>query len=108
MIRFEIRVRPRARANQVGGSWGASRALLVEVQAPAVDGKANKAVETVVSKAFDVRRSQITIVSGHRNRSKVIEIRPGPGEGPEATAGLEQRLTELRGPGGGPDRGPTD
>jgi uncharacterized protein (TIGR00251 family) len=108
MIRFEIRVRPRARANRVGGSWGGQRALLVEVQAPAVDGKANKAVETVVAKAFAVRRSQVTIVAGNRSRSKVIELDPGPGDPARAEAELERRLAELRGPSGDGDRGPTD
>ncbi|MCP3988982.1 MAG: DUF167 domain-containing protein [Actinomycetia bacterium] len=104
-MRFEIRVKPRARANRVGGSWGEHGALLVEVQAPAVDGKANRAVETAVAKAFSVRRSQVTIVAGHKNRSKVIEIDTEGGAQPEKIA---QLLTELVAVGGGAGRPPTD
>ena len=120
MIRFEIRVKPRARSNRVGGSWGEQGALLVEVQAPAVDGKANKAVETVLAKAFSLRRSQVTIVAGHKSRSKVIELDPGTQDKAETqdkagsqdkagtTTGLGRRLADLLSTSGDDDRPRTD
>ncbi len=41
---LEIRVRPNASHNKVGGTAGDPPRLVVAVQAPAVDGKANAAV----------------------------------------------------------------
>ena len=114
MIRFEIRVKPRARSNRVGGSWGEQGALLVEVQAPADDGKANKAVETVLAKAFSLRRSQVTIVAGHKSRSKVIELDPGTQDevGTQnkvgTATGLGRRLADLLSTSGDDDRPRTD
>lgn len=71
--RIEIRVKPRAQVQRVGGQWGPG-ALLVEVQAAAVDGKANAAVVAALAVAFALPRRQITIVGGLRSRSKVVEI----------------------------------
>ena len=44
MFLLEIRVRLNASKNAVGGSAGEPARLVVRVQAPAVDGKANQAV----------------------------------------------------------------
>jgi len=41
---IEIRVRPNSSRNKVGGIAGNPPRLIVAVQAPAVDGKANEAV----------------------------------------------------------------
>jgi len=41
---MEIRVRPNSKVNKVGGTVGDPPRLVVAVQAPAVDGKANDAV----------------------------------------------------------------
>jgi uncharacterized protein len=45
-VRIEVRVRPGARRDQVGGCWDGPHgpALLVVVRARAVDGRANEAV----------------------------------------------------------------
>jgi uncharacterized protein (TIGR00251 family) len=84
-LRFEVRVKPRASRTAVGGRRGA--ALVVAVNAPPVEGKANEAVRRALAEAFGVRREQVVIVSGERARDKVVEIDPGDG----------QRLAELLG-----------
>jgi len=46
----------------------------VEVKAPPVEGKANKAVIELLSEYFDVPKSQVRIISGHKSKNKVVEI----------------------------------
>jgi uncharacterized protein (TIGR00251 family) len=90
VITVEIRVRPNAKANRVGGVVGEPPRLVVAVQAPAVDGKANEAVAKVLAKAFDLRARDISIVHGELARDKRVVL-----EG-DATL-LTARLIELQG-----------
>jgi uncharacterized protein (TIGR00251 family) len=69
-VLLEIRVRPNAKSNRVGGVVGDPPRLVVAVQAPAVDGKANEAVLKVVAKAFELRPRDISIVYGQLARDK--------------------------------------
>jgi uncharacterized protein (TIGR00251 family) len=87
---IEIRVRPGAKSNRVGGVVGDPPRLVVAVQAPAVDGKANEAVAKVLAKAFDVRARDVTIVFGELARDKRVTI-----AGDEVL--LNSRLAELQG-----------
>ena len=61
---LEIRVRPNASRNKVGGTAGDPPRLVVAVQAPAVDGKANAAVTKELALAFNLRARDFTIVHG--------------------------------------------
>ena len=70
---LEIRVRPNSSRNKVGGLIG--ERLIVAVQAPAVDGKANDAVLKELAKAFDIRPRDITIVHGELARDKRVVMR---------------------------------
>ncbi|MBB4910324.1 DUF167 domain-containing protein [Actinophytocola algeriensis] len=83
-MRVDIRVKPGARKESVGGTHG--DALVVAVQAPPVDGKANDAVRKALARAFGVRRQDVVIVAGERSRDKVVEL---PDD--------HDRLAELRG-----------
>ena len=88
---LEIRVRPNASRNKVGGCVGEPPRLVVAVQAPAVDGKANQAVIKELASAFNLRARDFTIVFGELGRDKRIIV-----EGDEAV--LEAKLEELKGP----------
>ena len=90
MLTLEIRVRPNAKQNRVGGVVGEPPRLVVAVQAPAVDGKANEAVLKVVAKAFELRPRDISIVLGELARDKRLVI-----TGEEAV--LQAQLNELMG-----------
>ena len=90
MLTLEIRVRPNAKQNRVGGVVGEPPRLVVAVQAPAVDGKANEAVLKVVAKAFELRPRDISIVHGELARDKRLVI-----TGEEAV--LQAQLNELMG-----------
>ena len=71
---IEIRVRPNASRNKVGGTAGDPPRLIVAVQAPAVDGKANEAVVKELAKAFDIRARDFTIVFGELGRDKRLLV----------------------------------
>ena len=87
---LEIRVRPNTSRNKVGGSVEQPPRLVVAVQAPAVDGKANQAVIKELAKAFDLRARDFTIVFGELGRDKRLLV-----EGDEET--LQGKLEELMG-----------
>lgn len=71
---YSVRVKPGASRTRVGGGYGDPPALVVAVNAPAVDGRANDAVVAALAEALDLRRADIAIVSGHTARSKVVRI----------------------------------
>ena len=87
---LEIRVRPNASRNKVGGTAGDPPRLVVAVQAPAVDGKANAAVIKELAVAFNLRARDFTIVHGELSRDKRLIINGNEDE-------LIKRLTELSG-----------
>jgi uncharacterized protein (TIGR00251 family) len=72
-VRFAVRVKPGARKDSVGGTWG-DGALIVAVAAPAVEGKANDAVRKALAGAFGIRRQDVVIVTGERSRDKIVEL----------------------------------
>lgn len=74
MYVLEIRVRPNASRNKVGGIVGDPPRLVVAVQAPAVDGKANDAVRKELAKAFGLRPRDFTIVFGELGRDKRLLV----------------------------------
>jgi len=71
---IEIRVRPNSSRNKVGGIAGDPPRLIVAVQAPAVDGKANESVLKELAKAFDCRARDFTIVFGELGRDKRLLV----------------------------------
>jgi uncharacterized protein (TIGR00251 family) len=87
---IEIRVRPNSSRNKVGGSVGDPARLVVAVQAPAVDGKANAAVIKELANAFNCRARDFTIVFGELGRDKHLLINGDP-------TTLQQRYEELLG-----------
>lgn len=70
-MRVKVRVVPKASKNEVRAEQGF---LKVYVTAPAVEGKANKAMIELLADFFRVRKRNIRIIKGDRSREKVIEI----------------------------------
>ena len=62
--------------------------LTVSVTARAVDGAATAAVRTAVADAFAVRPRAVTLVSGERSRSKVLDVDVDHEDGRETVAHL--------------------
>ncbi|HEX8007613.1 MAG TPA: DUF167 domain-containing protein [Trebonia sp.] len=71
-MRIAIRVKPGSTRTAVGGRRG--DALVVLVTARAVDGKATEAALRAIAEAFDVRRRDVSLVTGATSRDKVVEI----------------------------------
>jgi hypothetical protein len=69
-----VRVRPGASRTRVGGRWGDADVVGVAVGARAVDGAATAAVRAAVADAFGVRARDVSLVSGERSRTKVLEV----------------------------------
>jgi uncharacterized protein (TIGR00251 family) len=70
--RLQIRVIPRARKDEVAERRG--DAIVVRLQAPPVEGAANKALLKFLAKALGVRPADLTVVAGEKSRDKVVQI----------------------------------
>jgi uncharacterized protein len=71
-VTVDIQVKPRSSREAVGPVQ-ADR-LIVAVNAPPVDGKANEAVVRVLAETFGVSRSAVTIVRGETGKKKTVRI----------------------------------
>jgi uncharacterized protein YggU (UPF0235/DUF167 family) len=74
-VRVSIRVRPGAGRTQVGGRYG--DALVVRVRERAVDGRATGGALRALADALGVRTGDVSLVTGHTSRTKVVEIPDG-------------------------------
>ena len=74
MATYSVRVKPGSSRTRVGGGHGDPPALVVAVNAPAVDGRANDAVVAALAEALGLRRADVEIVSGHTGRTKVVRV----------------------------------
>jgi hypothetical protein len=73
---MNVRVHPAARRTKVGGRYGTSEppVLIVRVNAPATDGRANAAVIEALALAFAVKPREVHLVAGQSSRNKVVEV----------------------------------
>jgi hypothetical protein len=49
-------------------------ALIIRLNAPAVEGKANDALIRFLSKHLGIAKSRISIIQGERNRNKLVSL----------------------------------
>jgi uncharacterized protein (TIGR00251 family) len=67
-----IRVQPRAKRTEVAGERG--EVVVIRVNAPPVDGRANEAVCRLIAKRLGVPRTAVRIVRGESARDKLVRI----------------------------------
>ena len=67
-----VRVQPRSHENALVG-WSGD-IVKVRVTAPPVEGAANTACLSVLSKLLDVPLTHVSLVKGERSRNKVVRI----------------------------------
>src|SRR5690606_36249631 len=89
-----VHARPGAAASQVAGVHGG--ALKIRIQAPPVEGKANKALTAYIAQLFGLKPAQVTLVSGHRHGRKRVLL--AGMSVPEARKALARLLAEARSP----------
>jgi uncharacterized protein (TIGR00251 family) len=70
--RLRLRVSPGAARSRVVGRHG--EGWKVRVSAPAEDGRANAAVVQLLAQTLGVPSAQVTLVSGHATRDKIVEL----------------------------------
>jgi len=71
-VKLKVRVIPNAKKTEFAGYRGDE--LVLRLNAPPIEGKANKAATEFVSQYFGVPRSAVLLVSGERSRHKNFEI----------------------------------
>lgn len=89
-VTVAIRVTPKAGRNRIEGivaDASGRLAVRVAVTAAPADGKANKAVITLLARTWNVPKSTVSIQSGQTGRNKILRI---TGD----TATLEKRIEE--------------
>jgi hypothetical protein len=70
--RLRLRVTPGAARSEIVGRHG--DAWRVRVAAVADRGRANEALVRLLARRLELRRSDITLVSGHAGRDKVVQL----------------------------------
>jgi uncharacterized protein (TIGR00251 family) len=70
---LKVRVSPSSSQDKILGYLGEE--LKISLSAPPVDGKANTALISFLSKTLSLKKSHLEIHSGHSSRSKVIKIK---------------------------------
>lgn len=69
---FHIHVVPKSAKNEYVGTQG--DAMKLKITAPPVEGQANDACVRFLSELLKVRKSQVTILSGHTSKKKTIAV----------------------------------
>ena len=71
-MKVKVRVIPNAKTTE----WNGYREdeLILRVNAPAVEGKANKAAIEFMSRSLGISRSSISVISGETSRHKIFQI----------------------------------
>ena len=72
-IEIAVRIHPGAKKSTFNGIWNDSH-LKINIQAPAVDGKANEALIQFLATFFHLRKSAILLLSGETSREKRIAL----------------------------------
>lgn len=76
-VTLAVRVQPGARRTAINGIYGEGDAaqLKVAVQAPPVEGRANKALAAFFAEFFCIEKGTVELISGELSRSKVFLLR---------------------------------
>ena len=80
-LNFNIKVIPKAKQNYIGEIFVNSKnqkILKIYTTAAPIEGKANKAVIALLSKSWQLKKSQISIILGAKDNNKVVHISGDP------------------------------
>ena len=71
-MRIEVRVQPRSSKEEITKVDKSS--YKIYTRKPAVEGKANKEIISLLADYFNTKKNKIRIVSGLKARNKIVEI----------------------------------
>lgn len=71
-MRLAVRVIPNARRSEFAGQRDGE--FVLRLNAPAVEGKANRAAVEFIAKQFNISKSRVKLVAGEKTRHKVFEL----------------------------------
>lgn len=91
MVTVAVRVKPGSSRMRVGGRYDGPHgpALVIAVNAPAVDGRATEAARRALAEALRLRPHAVVLRTGATSRDKLFQV-------VGATAEIETRLGQLR------------
>jgi uncharacterized protein len=93
---IDVRVQPKSAQNAIVGEHDG--ALKIKLNAPPVEGKANKALIQFLAKLLRRPKSSLEIVSGQTSRSKRLLVRIDAGEETKVQRSvIKSRLQEFLG-----------
>lgn len=70
----EFRVQVKPRSKKEGVTVGSQGELIVAVNVPPIEGRANQRVIELLSDHFQIPKSRIRLVRGEKSKSKVFRI----------------------------------
>jgi len=70
-MKIQVKVKPGSKTEELSREGDS---FTIKVKEPPKEGKANQAVIKLLAEHFGVPQSQVRILSGFRNRNKVIEV----------------------------------
>jgi uncharacterized protein YggU (UPF0235/DUF167 family) len=90
MVTVAVRVKPGSSRTRVGGCYAGpyGPAVVVAVNAPAVDGRATEAALRALADALGVRRAAVTLRTGTTSRDKIFAVEDAPADLTERVQGL--------------------
>jgi len=71
-MRISVKVKPKSSRELIEKTGDSD--YVVAVKSAAVEGKANEALVKVLAEYFDVPKYLISIISGHKNRKKIVDV----------------------------------
>jgi uncharacterized protein (TIGR00251 family) len=86
-IGFRVRVHPATPIDKLLG-WNPAGELRVSIAAPPVEGKANRRLVAFLAKRLSVRKRDIRIEAGEKQRIKTLSA-------PETTRSVLERIPEI-------------
>jgi uncharacterized protein (TIGR00251 family) len=72
MATLRFHIVPNAKVDSVVGEYGAT--IKIKLRAPAVEGKANAALRSFLSKELKIAERHIVLTYGHKSRDKIIRF----------------------------------
>ena len=73
-MKLRIHVIPNAKKTEFRGRRVETEEWILRLNAPPVDGKANKAALEFLAESLGIPRSSVTLIAGEKGRHKIFEI----------------------------------